>query len=226
VGARSELDDEHDRLHAPRLADARARARRGTALHDELRATNELLRGFDQTRAQARANGHPGPWPSEDERKLLASRERLQAELASPALRGADRLARDADANLERGGEAFTAADRAAWRARRRADIDAALPVDHERNLRAAGIDPLEYRRAEPATQAELRERSQRAIDRHRQLIAALGEPNREEPGAVVAPAELRVDPRMLRERRRAERGQIRAEQRLRHRRARVYRRR
>ena len=80
--------------------------------------------------------------------------------------------------------------------------------MDHERNLRAAGIDPEHYERSAGDDRDALRRRVDEHLERERALLAATGELDQ----AVAKPRELRLDPATLRQRTRAERDQLRAE--------------
>jgi hypothetical protein len=135
-------------------------------------------------------------------------------------------IAASADRNLSLKGAQFTDADRAALVAQRRRDIEAELPLDHERNLRFAGIDPRVYGRALAEERARMRALAAEAIERDRRLLAALPEPDKPAPArSELRRATIELPPERLRARV-GERREIREqERRLRRRRERLYRR-
>jgi hypothetical protein len=176
------------------------RARVGAAARQqagrELRVVDRRLTAFDEDHAAARAAGRPVPLPNGEQAALLRQRRALLERLHSPELRGADQLVSHAERNRAQTGEAVSARDLAAYRRRRAADLAGDLPLDHERHLRAANVDPSELAAAEPARRRELLDYVGRHLDRERRLLEAIG------PEELSGGPELRFDPAAYRTRR------------------------
>ena len=186
----------------------------------ELRAVDRRLQGYDEAVAAARARGIDAPKPTREQQALLDHRARLRATVDDPQVRGAEDVVRHAQRNRAEGHNDVSPRDLAAYRARRRTDLD--LPPNHERNLRAAGIDPDEYAHAAPARRAELIGVVQRHLSDERALLAAA-----EQNGGRAAPARAaeQLLPRAeVRRRTAEERARLRDERRQRRARAGVYR--
>jgi hypothetical protein len=184
---RRALGSEHQRARV--AADERQQVQR------ELRALDRRLTAFDEEHAGARAANRPIPLPSADQAAMLRQRRGLLERLGSPELRGAEQVVAHAEHNRAPTGDAITARDLTAYRRRRAADLAADLPVDHERHVRAAGIDPAELASAVPARRQELLDHVGRHLERERTLLEAIGPDD--QPGR-----ELRVDPSSYRARR------------------------
>src|SRR5262249_15110022 len=107
-----------------------------------------------------------------------------------------------------RAGTQVAPADVAEYRRARARDVLAPLPVDDDRNLHAAGIDPQLYRDASEKERGAMRTRSEDQLRHERALVAAAGDNSAPKPD----PRELRLDPTTLRTRTRAERERLRAE--------------
>lgn len=177
--AQSHLNTTADHVRHGELQDARRTVAHKRGLEDELRATGKQLDSYDQNVARERAAGRTPRPPSAQEAQLLAQRQRLQAQIDSQPIRQAQAMVNAADQNIARTGAALTDTDRDGWREQRRHDIAHGLPVDHARNLRAAGVDPQHYQTASPAEQQQLRDRSRQAIERDQarlQAVPAAGE--------------------------------------------------
>jgi hypothetical protein len=225
LAGREALDETAERARALEFDRARALVATRPALENERRALARALRGYDDELVEARAAGQAPRPPRDDELKLLAERERVERALEAPALRQAEASVREAERALAREGRLTSESERAAWREQRRRDIREGLEPDHERNLRAAGIDPLDYRRSSPEAQAELRERSRAQIEHDRRLLAALPEDGRKPTAAETAHATSALDPDELRRRTAEQRSSWQHERSLRRRRQHLYRR-
>jgi hypothetical protein len=189
-------------------------------------AIDRKLAPYHANLAETTARGQPPRPPNQDERALFAVRDRLDRRLDSDEQRQAQAVTREAERARAREGRPISQAELAAWRERRRRDIDQGLPASDPRNLRAAGIDPRDHQRATPAERAELERRSAEAIERDRALLAAVPrEERRSPPPSDVARAAVRVDREELRVRGREERAAWRHEREVRRRRAHLYRR-
>ena len=197
--ARSELDRSAEGARAIEYADARRTLAHRENLIRLKRATDRGLESFDEAVVEMPAAGMPPPVPNERERRLLDERARIDRALSSERMRAAEQTVRQADSARGQTGSLTSERDREAWRDQRRRDLAAGLASDHDRSLRSAAIDPHEYRAADTARQAELRERSAQAIERERAQLAALPERGRQAPPrravkkaiATVAPDEL-----------------------------------
>jgi hypothetical protein len=194
------LGAEHAAAH--RMLDERR------VLEREARAIDRRLAGYDEAHAATRAMRTMAPTPSEEQAALLARRREIGERLNAPAMRSAGQVAAHGARTTARTGSPVAPNDLADYRRVRARDLAANLPTDHERNLRAAGIEPERYQQADPDERATLRRRVDAHLERERALLAAAGE--LDEP--VASPRELRLDPRALRRRTRAEREQLRAE--------------
>lgn len=188
--AGEQLDEDGRRVLAGRqeLAST-AMAERGQ-LERELRVVDRRLAGFDETHAGARANAMPSPLPTTDQAALVRRRRELLDRLSSPDMRSAAQVILHADRNRAQTGQPVTPRDLATYRSQRAADHAAGLAIDDERHLRAAGIDPQEYRGSQGEARADMSRSVERFLKRERQLLAAT---------ATAAPdprhAGLRIDP-------------------------------
>ena len=138
---------------------------------------SRALRPYEDESLERRANGGQPREPRPDERALFgrARADRTAARLATTCAAPTRSCARPTARSRARGGSTSDA-ERAAWREQRRRDIQEGLAPDHERNLRAAGIDPREFRARPEAEREQLRARSAEAIERDRRLLAAVPE--------------------------------------------------
>ncbi|MBI5105912.1 MAG: hypothetical protein HZB46_13200 [Solirubrobacterales bacterium] len=171
-----------DRLLAVQR-DARAVTGERARLEQELRAIDRQLRGRDEAVAAAHASGATVPAPSAAEHDLLRHRERLRTLLAHPTAEEAVQVMRHADRNRSLTGESVTRRDLDVHRARRAQEL-ATLPDDHERHLRAVGIDPEAYATADPDARGQMLLRVRRELDVERKLLAVA---QSDAPGAAAA---------------------------------------
>ncbi len=197
AAARADLGHQH--------AAATALAASRPALERELRAVDRKLAGFDEARAAATAQSKEPPNPTEEQSALLDHRRRLQEQLASPELRAADQSVITAAREQARTGEPVSTRDVEGWRERRAREV-AQLPADHERNLRAAGIDPREYADSTGARRAALRRRLERSLATEREMLHAASGEGRPDT------ARIHFDAREVRARSAQERARIRRE--------------
>lgn len=216
--ASERLDTDARRALGAEHATAKAGVQRGEALRRELRSTDRQLQGYDESVAAARAQGRDKPAPTAEQQALVNYRERLRAAVQAPELQHAEETVRHGVRNRAAGGSDVSDRDIANYRAaRQRAQ---GLPVDHDSNLRAAGVDPGEYRAAQPERRAELHAVAVENMARERDLLAA------EDPdgdlGAERAARWFRDD--AVRARAVEERAALRAERRQRRVRQGVYR--
>ena len=215
--ARAELDRRADEVRARELHSAREKVALRPELEHTRRALASELAPYDAEVVRAVAEGRAPRPPSERERRLLAQRAAVERRLG-PEMQRAETLVRGARPAGE--------FERAAWREQRRADIERGISPEHERSLRAAGIDPVAYRGAEGERRAALLERSKQAIERDRELLAAVPADPREAPTPKATARAARLIPAdELRRRRGEERVRYEHERRLRRRRQRLYRR-
>jgi hypothetical protein len=215
--ARAELDRRADEVRERELRSARERVALRPELEHTRRALARELAPYDAEVVRAVAEGRAPRPPSERERRLLAQRAAVERRLG-PEMQRAEALVRRS--------RPFGDHDRAAWREQRRADIERGLAPEHERSLLAAGIDPAAYRASEGERRAALLERSKQAIERDRELLAAVPADPREAPTPkATARAARLIPPDELRRRRGDERVRNDHERRLRRRRQRLYRR-
>lgn len=220
--ARRHLDTDATRVLTDEHRAAHEGVRRRQLLERELRATDRRLQGYDEAAAAARAQRVDAPAPTKEQQALLAYRERLRGALDDPELRGADERVRHAARNRAQGGQDVSDRDLAAYRAARRRDQT--LPVDHEANLRAAGVDPAQYAAADPSRREQLRVVVQRHVDRERDLLNASSERGELPPRDVVERAQRWLPGEELRARTAQERARVRDERRRRRTRAGVMR--
>jgi len=226
LSAGERLDRSAERARTLELADAERTLEVRRDLLRTRDAIDRKLAPYHAHLAEATARGQPPRPPNQDERALFAARERVDRRLDSEEQRQAQAVTREAERAHAREGRPISQAELAAWRERRRRDIDQGLPVGDPRNLRAAGIDPRAHQKATPAERAELERRSAEAIERDRALLAAVPREERRSPlPADVARAAVRVDRDELRTRGREERAAWRHEREVRRRRAHLYRR-
>jgi hypothetical protein len=210
------------------LEAARSTLERNDELERELRDANRGLGKYDTNVQAAKQMGQSMPTPTEREAALLGRRDILEASRQTPkTVRQARNIVAKADRNLALSGREFTDADRDALVDQRRRDIEEDLPVDHERNLRFAGIDPREYARSGPEERVHMEEQVRDAIERDRNLLGAVPAAQRPAPRREAAQrARSEVDSEQARERVREQHEIRRRERRRRRVRAYVYRRR
>jgi hypothetical protein len=157
---------------------------------------------------------------------MLQRRAMVERRLDSEEIRHAQAITHEAERAQARDGRIISEADRAAWREQRRRDIDQELPAEHPRSLRAAGIDPRDYRAAAEEQRRAMRRRSTAAIDRDRDLLRGIPREDRRQPlPADTRAAAKRIPPEELRRRKPEERAAGRHEHRVRRRRAHLHRR-
>jgi hypothetical protein len=226
LSAGERLDRSAERERALELAEAERILELRRDLLRTRDAIDRKLAPYHAHLAEATARGRPPRPPNQDERGLFATRDRVDRRLDSDEHRRAQAVAREAERTRAREGRPISQAELAAWRVRRRRDIDQRLAAGDPRNLRAAGIDPRDHRKASPAERAELERRSAVAIERDRALLAAVPREERRSPlPSDVERAAVRVDTDELRLRGREERAAWRHEREVRRRRAHLYRR-
>lgn len=211
---------------AGQLGAARQTLERDRQLGEDLKHTERFLAKYDKQAQLHKAKGIDPPPTSQDERAMLARREALQNSRApEEQLRQGRSLVATADRNLALSGREFSDRDRERLIEQRRRDLEEDLPLDHERNLRFAGIDPDDYHAAEPVRRAQLDQQVREARERDRRLFAALPEDARLSPSrADLERAAIEVPHDQVRERVRRERAARRELRSARHRRDRLYR--
>lgn len=173
-----------------------------------LRPLETGLRRYDERAALADARGQERPEPTSAERVLLARREQLQAQRPDAAsVAAARQQLRHAEINRARTGEPITAQDERAWIELRRKDHQQRLPLDHERNLRVAGIDPADFRAAPAPQQQRMRAQVTRALEQERARLAVAPEHPSvpPPPPREIRAAERTLDNNDLRQARQAE---------------------
>ena len=226
AGARDELDRSADRARTVELDEARSVTGTRPALEEERRAVGRALRPLEDERVEAIATERQVRPPRPEERALLARRDALDGELHSDEMRRAEASVREADRAMAREGRPTSDAERAAWREQRRRDLQQGLALDHDRNLRAAGIDPREYRSRPPEAQAQLRERVREVAVRDTRLLAGVPERSERPPTTrEAAEARVAIPPEELRRRSQEQRAAWHSERRLRRQRQHLYRR-
>ena len=208
--ARERLDQQGRSVLGAEQEQARGLVVRRGALGRELRALDRRLQGFDEAAAAARARGSGAPAPTRDQQALLRRRAELRAALESPVAREAGEVIRHAERTRAQTGESISERDLAAYRARRSADLRADLPLDHERNLRAADVDPREYAQAPLERRDQMLDQVRATRDADRDLLTGV-----EHAGERKA-AQRRLDGTELRRRAAEERRRIREERRRR----------
>lgn len=171
----------------------------------ELRVIDRQLSSFDEVHAAARADNLPSPTPDADQAVLLARRSDLLQQLQDPEQLRAEQVTRRAASNQAQTGRPVVARDLAEYRDARVRDHAAELPVDDDRHLRAAGIDPAEYRAASDQEKDLLRRGVEAHLERERRLI-----------DTAAGRDEVRFDPTTVRRRSAQERADARAERRAR----------
>lgn len=141
-------------------------ARDRETTHD-IGQANRALASYDKHAATAQAAGAPRPEPTAAQAAILSHRDWLTATKPSNVQVDAARglLADAAAGDHQAGGR------EAAYIRRRRREIDS-LPVDHDNNLRAAGIDPERYRHARGTDRDRLRSQAEQALQRERARLA------------------------------------------------------
>ena len=144
-------------------------------LERDRRALDRELAPLDRNRAKARATGERAARHRPPRRSCwLDQRARIERALDSERMRQAERSIAESERAQAREGRIVTRLETAAWREQRRRDIEQGLPPEHERSLRAAGIDPRDFADADPARRQEYLRQSRAAIEHHRSLLAAL----------------------------------------------------
>lgn len=174
-------------------------------LQRELRVIDRRLTTYDEVHAAARAERMPAPTPDGDQAALLKRRAELLNRLEDPEGTRAENVVRRATTNEAQSGRSVSPRDLADYRETRRADLQAGLPVDHERHLRAAGVDPVQYRDADERQRELLRTSVRQHLVQEQRLLASADGRN-----------EVRFDPREVRRRTSEERAKLRAERRAR----------
>lgn len=173
------------------------------------RAIDHALLDYDASVELATAEGKPAPAPTSREQTLLARRAKIAADRPSAEMVAtAGAQIRHADNNLARTGAPVTEQDERAWIATRHADHEERkLPVDHDRNLRLAGIDPERYRDSSEPERERLRAQVVSVLDEERARLGATDRgPDRPAPKRrEIAAARKTVDDAELREARRQE---------------------
>ena len=226
VSAATQLDRAAERSRRLELAEAQPLLEDRRELVRSRDALERRLAPYEAQRAAAAAQGQEGRGPTDEEAALIAERTRIERRLDSPELRHAQAVVRESERSQAREGSPLSQAELAAWRERRRRDIEQGLPASDPRSLRAAGIDPRAYARADHAGRAELESRSREAIERDRALLAAVPSEQRRAPlPGDVRRAGVLLEPDEMRGRRREERAAWRHERKLRRQRAHLYRR-
>ena len=219
--ARERLDADGTRVLGGEQAAARADVGRRDILRRELRATDRRLQGYDESVAAARAQAVDRPAPTKEQQALIAYRERLRSAMEDPKLAGAEEVVRHGARNRAQGGAEVSERDRAAYRAARVRECQ--LPIDHESNLRVAGVDPAAYAAAPPERREELLARTREHLERERDLLD-LVEQEGAPQHARVERASRWLPADELRAREPGERARVREERRRRRTRAGVYR--
>lgn len=226
--ARDELDERADSALHMQLAEARTTLDRNEELDRELRDTNRGLSKYDTLVQAHKEWGKPAPMPGDKEAALLRRRDVLEGSKQPPeATRQARSIVGAADRNLALRGSEFTDRERRALVEQRGRDIESDLSLEHERNLRFAGVDPRTFERASEQERSRMRAQSREAIERDRRLLAALPSEDRPRAGRrEFKHARIELPPERLRART-AERREIQRQERARRRqRERLYRRR
>ena len=98
-------------------------------------------------------------------------------------------------------GDSVSRRDLDVYRARRANELRDGLNLDDERNLRAAGIEPQEYREADGARRDELLQRAGAALRVERDLLDVIGEPGIGISAQSMRQARQWLDPDELRRR-------------------------
>ena len=216
TAAQDKLAGAAERDRGLQLAGARETLARRAGLQRERKALDAELTGYERNHARAGATGQEPRPPTAEEELMLARRAALERALDSDLMRHAERTVAQADRAQASEGRALTRHDVEAWREQRRRDLEQGLPPEHERSLRAAGIDPRDYATADPGRRGEMVDHSRAAAEQHRELLAALpregaGQPTPAEIGrarSVLSPADLRPHRRTERARAAHERHQ------------------
>ena len=223
--AGDQLDETAAHVRTSQLRDSERRVSARPQLLDERRALSRQLAAYDERVAVARATGEEAPAPAPHERDLIARRAAIDGELASPQMQAADARVRDARRSEAQTGTPLSQRDAEAWREQRRRDIAQALPADHERNLRAAKIDPRRYQEADDREREAMRRQSEEAIERDRRLLSAARSDRAPALGHEIGSAAREIKRPERRTRTREERARVSEERRRRKTRDRLYRR-
>ena len=128
-----------------------------------------------------------------------------------PATRTDELRAQHGQRNAARTGDPIDPRDISAYRQRRAQELRAELPPDHERHLRAAGIDPERYATAAEDERERFRRQAEEHLVRERDLSGATDASSQSD-----RPARRHVDRAELRERTAAEHARRRRERRQR----------
>jgi len=171
----------------------------------ELRVIDRRLSSYDELHTAARADHLPIPTPDADQAILLNRRSALLAAISDPEAVRAEQVARRAAANSAQTGAPVTARDLAEYRQARVRDHAAGLPLDDDRHLRAAGLDPVEYRSADGGARGLMRATVQEHLEQERRML-----------DAADGRGDVRFDPALVRRRSAEERARVRAERRAR----------
>jgi hypothetical protein len=212
--ARERLDDEHRQTLYADEQQARDVVGDRDRLHQELRATDRRLAGYDDAVTLAHATNGKEPKPTAEQRQLLEHRRGLRAALADPVLQRAEQTVRHADRNAALTGDSVTSKDLDIYRARRAEQIRD-LPDDPEQLLATAGIDPDTHRASAPDERQRIERDAVARLTRERDLTTAAQSNGHNTPESVAAARRwIRDDD--LRERTDEERARLRAERRQR----------
>ncbi len=221
--AREHLDANATRNLAAQQQTATALVAERPGAERDLRSINRRLQRHDDAVVAATATGAAPPKPTPEQEQLIAHRDRLRGVLENPGMQAAEETTRHAQRNRAQTGAPITARDLAAHQDARRREHQTLAP-DHDRHLRAAGIDPHDFRTAPPERRAQLAARVEEYLHRERTLLDAAAAPAGGRPGRSIeqAVAHLRSDE--LQARTRAERQHLRDERRRQRSRTGIYR--
>ena len=206
--AGEQLDEQGRTALAAEEGTARQAVGKREEVDQELRAVDRQLHGYDERAASARASGTRPTKPTDEERNLAAHRQQLRRLSTDPSAREAEQAVRHADRNRAITGEGANDRDLEVYRARRSRELAAELPLDDDRHLRAAGIEPSRYAAASSDEQADLRDRVATHLQKERTLHAAT------EPNAAHRAEALPLDGTAVRARTAEHRARLRAERR------------
>lgn len=199
------LDSQGERAVAQQQVVAAKRVGRTQQARRELRVIDRRLASYDDLHTSARAEGLPVPTPDADQAMLLKRRAELLKDVESPEAVRAEQVSRRAATSNAQSGAPVSPRDLTDYRQARARDHAAGLPLDDDRHLRAAGIDPVAYRAAAPAEQEVLRASVRGHLDQEQRLMRA-----------AEGSEEVRFDPQLVRRRTAEERARMRADRRAR----------
>lgn len=171
--AREQLDADGTRVLRAEHGVAQGQASARAKASRELQAVDRRLQGYDEQVVAARARGVDAPAPGQEQAALLTHREGLRRAVEDPAARGAEEIVRHAQRNRAEGHGDVSPRDLAAFRNRRQQELASDLPPNHERNLRAAGVDPDEYAAADATRRSELIAVVRGRMGQERELLSA-----------------------------------------------------